>query len=257
MSRWLFLSPHLDDAVLSCGGLIGWLSSDCTVTVASVFTGAPWFGPYSGLATWLHNISGYRRARPLFRARRSEDRTATARLGANFRHLSFRDSVYRKGKPGQWLYQSSVQTTPKPDDEELIERLGKSLKDLCQGYDFVICPLGIGGHVDHRIVRIAAERHSLPHAYYPDIPYVWMTSKNDLDIAPDLHRVAFTLSDACTTAWLCAVQDYRSQLRMLDGAVGCLTSKLKEHAALPQELLFRDSSGAREICRELQTIRAD
>ena len=39
-SAVLFVSPHLDDAVLSCGALLSHLAGTCPVTVLTVFSAA-------------------------------------------------------------------------------------------------------------------------------------------------------------------------------------------------------------------------
>ncbi|MBA4379671.1 MAG: PIG-L family deacetylase, partial [Anaerolinea sp.] len=53
--RWIYISPHLDDAVLSCGGLI-WEQSHAgtQVEIWTVCTGDPPEGPLSPFAEVLH-----------------------------------------------------------------------------------------------------------------------------------------------------------------------------------------------------------
>ena len=54
-NRLLFISPHMDDAVLSCGGYIGKLAdNDYPVMVLTLFCGSP-EGPLSPLARGMHD----------------------------------------------------------------------------------------------------------------------------------------------------------------------------------------------------------
>ena len=52
----------------------------------------------------------------------------------------------------------------------MVEALGSRLDDLPRS-EQVVCPLAVGGHVDHRLVRLAAEREIEGLLYYEDVPY--------------------------------------------------------------------------------------
>lgn len=256
MDRWLFLSPHLDDAVLSCGGLIARLASSATVCVLTVFTGAPLWGPYSGAAQWLHGVSGYSNACALSLVRKREDRAALRGLNVQCSHLSFRDAVYRRSAVGEWLYQGDLQVAPKIDDEPLIRRLADAFRKLAGKYDTVVYPLGIGGHVDHQIVRTAAVQADLPCVCYKDVPYCLMKQPVTVAVPDNLKSVNFALGAAQVESWLRAVQRYRTQLPMLDQAVGSIALRLREYAAQQQQIFV--SAGEDELLRRiLRTIRRD
>src|SRR5437868_5354657 len=80
------LSPHLDDAVLSCGSLLAEAGRRVPVTVMTFFTEA---GPAP------HTLSTRRYLRltesadayELYATRRAEDREVMEQLGAQWRHL--------------------------------------------------------------------------------------------------------------------------------------------------------------------------
>ncbi|HZV27107.1 MAG TPA: PIG-L family deacetylase [Acidothermaceae bacterium] len=91
------VSPHLDDAVLSCAGLI---AGAPTTTVLTVFAGRPpardtatppEFVPGS---TFWDQASGFVAGDDVVGLRRAEDRAALAQLGALPRWLDFLDSQY-------------------------------------------------------------------------------------------------------------------------------------------------------------------
>ncbi len=57
--RWIYISPHLDDAVLSCGGLIREQTSTKTqVEIWTVFSGDPPAGSLSAFANFQHTQWG-------------------------------------------------------------------------------------------------------------------------------------------------------------------------------------------------------
>ena len=103
MGARFLLSPHLDDAVLSCGGLIArWINRGYDVTVLTIFAGDPPPGPLSPFAQELH--SRWDQADGAVASRRAEDRIACGRLGASVAHLAFPDALYRRSAAGDPLY---------------------------------------------------------------------------------------------------------------------------------------------------------
>jgi LmbE family N-acetylglucosaminyl deacetylase len=95
----LVISPHLDDAVLSCGALLAHLAPRHPVTVATVFTAAappPWSLPARRALREL----GRADAEDLFAERREEDRDVLTELGAEAVNLGFRDALFRRGRRG-------------------------------------------------------------------------------------------------------------------------------------------------------------
>jgi LmbE family N-acetylglucosaminyl deacetylase len=82
LARVVVLSPHLDDAVLSCGQfLTRWPGT----TVVTVFCGRP--AEILDPPNWWSQISGFGPGDDVVAARRAEDERALGRLGAIPRHL--------------------------------------------------------------------------------------------------------------------------------------------------------------------------
>src|SRR5512138_416649 len=100
--RWVYLSPHFDDAVLSCGGLISdQLKSGLAVEVWTVCAGSPDPGlPLSTFAQGLHNRWGT--GLEAVAARRVEDEAAIHRLGACSRYWNLPDCIYRRLPGDGW-----------------------------------------------------------------------------------------------------------------------------------------------------------
>src|SRR5438270_5906830 len=114
--RHLFLSPHLDDAVLSCGGTIATLvDAGDEVTVLTLFAGsaAP---PYAPVADYLHELWG--NPPDAVALRRAEDAAAVIRLGATPLYEDVPDAIYRKDREGRSMYErrGEVLGSPHPDD---------------------------------------------------------------------------------------------------------------------------------------------
>ncbi|HLB64156.1 MAG TPA: hypothetical protein VJJ46_04895, partial [Anaerolineales bacterium] len=74
-------------------------------------------------------------------------------------------------------------------------------------------PLAIGGHVDHRLTRSAAERMGRPLCYYRDFPFASQAGMGPSEFPPPSGReTVLPLSAEEIQAWAAAVAEYQSQL---------------------------------------------
>src|SRR4051812_22907832 len=89
----LFVSPHLDDAVLSAGALIAELAQHQPVLVVTVFTEAS-VGPHGRAARSFLAACPIADAAELFAERRREDVDALRRLRARALHLGRTDALF-------------------------------------------------------------------------------------------------------------------------------------------------------------------
>ena len=190
------LSPHLDDAVLSCGALLIHAASRTSVTVATLFTeaGPP---PYTLSARRYLRQVGAGDAQSLYRQRRAEDCAVLDSMGATWVHVGLTEAQYRQrngeGNRGWW-----VGLVPEFRHLYPIYRLhvvsgrlapadAGTLQDACAfirritnaGRALLLAPLGVGGHVDHVLTRTAALRSGVRIAYYSDFPYNQRHSPDD------------------------------------------------------------------------------
>jgi len=244
-ARHIYVSPHLDDAVLSCGGLIASTEGRQRTEVWTLFCGAPWVGRPSPLAQWLHSASGARTALALSRRRRREDHAACSSLGCRARHFGWRDAVYRRASTGEWLYSETTEHAPPHDEAALVTAIVTKLKQNLNPNDLLIAPLGIGGHVDHLIARQAVERTGhKPLLYYGDLPYSHR-SPEELARRGDALRVfSYPLQPAAVRAWKRAARLYRSQQPMLEEAFGPIEHIIDRFAEAPLCLYGREDSDA-------------
>jgi LmbE family N-acetylglucosaminyl deacetylase len=213
MGSHIYLSPHLDDAVLSCGGLIARQAAGGeSVLVVTVCAGDPGEAPLSELARALHERWGGS-ASPVG-DRRSEDRVACGRLDASVLHLDIPDAIYRLDPTGGALYptEEALTSPVSPSEADLIQRVAERLQAACPP-GRLYSPLAIGGHVDHRLTRAAAERLGRPLWYYRDFPYASRAASYPDDLPRPPAREAFLqLSAEEIQTWAAAVSEYRSQL---------------------------------------------
>jgi LmbE family N-acetylglucosaminyl deacetylase len=172
--QWVYLSPHLDDVALSCGGLV-WeqVQSGDTVTIWTVCAGNPPEGELSPFAQELH--ARWQTGQDAIVRRVSEDLHSCRRLGARPYHFSLPDCIYRRSMlSGEFLYASDAALNDHlhPADAANILRLRAEIERSTQPGAVLVSPLGLGNHVDHQLTRLALEGSSLVAWYYADYPYV-------------------------------------------------------------------------------------
>lgn len=201
--RTVVVSPHLDDAVLSCGDLI-WQIPGCVVV--TVFAG----GDVDWSETHPWDVAcGFGIGADVTAARTEEDEHALAQLGARGVRLAFLDEQYR-----------DAGISPSP--EVLSRAIEEAVSDL--DAQIVLFPLGLH-HLDHRLtaagVSLLARREPFGQRVwiaYQELPYAYefgeeqdQALKSLCDLRP--CRVAPTRSDQDRKAR--AIDHYRSQLRAL------------------------------------------
>jgi LmbE family N-acetylglucosaminyl deacetylase len=180
------LSPHLDDAALSCALVLVASPGSRIVTVFA--DGPPSVRP---LTAWDKAARFFTEGADVMGIRRAEDRKAADLLGASAEHLPFWDSQYRTGQYG---YSG-------PEDDELPGAVTAHLVGRQAGWrpDPWLIPLGLG-HRDHRLAAEAGLRLAgqIPVDFhvYEDLPYA-VESADDLERRKaELRHRGFTLEPA-------------------------------------------------------------
>jgi LmbE family N-acetylglucosaminyl deacetylase len=144
------LSPHLDDAVLSIGGLIGReVAAGKRVEVWTFYTAGP---P-------LADIPAKRRVFGDYTARRDEDVRALEVLGAAHRWLDLRERIWREPTLAKTLH--VFHTPPREDDFAQLAVVRARVRDALATGATVYAPLAVGHHVDHVEVALASLRELL------------------------------------------------------------------------------------------------
>ena len=214
--RWIYISPHFDDAVLSCGSLI-WeqTHSGIPVEILTVNAGDPPPGPDSELITRIHTVWKTGTPQETVALRRIEDQNAANQVGAMVRQLSIVDAIYRRTNTGSLMYTQDVFDPIHPREAAIVEEVALQVARALDETDTIVCPLALGGHVDHIITRRAVE--SLGHSlwYYADIPYLF-SHESELAPATDGMNVkTFFISEQGLLAWQQGIAAHASQLSSL------------------------------------------
>jgi LmbE family N-acetylglucosaminyl deacetylase len=170
----VYLAPHLDDVALSCGGQVyDRIHAGQRVLVVTVMAGSPHLATQSEYIDSLHER--WQLAGDAAAERRAEDIAACAILGADYVHLDVPDCIYRLDPQQRTpLYNSDedIFGDIQPAELALQERVAQLLQSLPPGNQ-IVAPLAVGHHVDHLLVRAAAEQVWPGRLwYYEDFPYV-------------------------------------------------------------------------------------
>jgi LmbE family N-acetylglucosaminyl deacetylase len=215
--RWIYISPHLDDAVLSAGGLIFDQSRAGTrVEIWTLVCGFPPEADPSPFAQLLHFQWGFSSAEETVRLRRAEDERAAASVGAKTIHFTdFPDCIYRRGADGEPLYPLDVFVEPHPADADLPAKMTTALAERLKPDDVLVCPLGIGGHADHLLVRKAVEGLNRPLWYYADVPYVLNHPEALIPLTNGARSEIQKVSSAGLSVWGEGIAAYASQISTL------------------------------------------
>jgi len=229
---WIYLSPHFDDIALSCGGL-AWVQNR-TGEPAQVWTicaGEVPPGPLSEYAAALHTRWETGQNAPT--ERRAEDLAACRALGAIPHHFNLPDCIYRRS-PGEathlYTSQEDIFGPIHPVEEGLVAQLAADLQVQLPANATVVCPLTLGGHVDHRLTRAAAEQIGCPMWYYADYPYALVEAEK-LEALPQSgwETTDFPVSEAGLEAWIASVAAYTSQASTFWPDVPTLRAALREY----------------------------
>jgi LmbE family N-acetylglucosaminyl deacetylase len=178
--RHIFLSPHLDDVVYSCGGTLGvQVSTGIRPLVITVFAGVPSANTeLSPFAAEVQRDMGFRQnVQTAMTIRREEDARALAYLDVDYLWLDYPDAIYR-GTPAYYNQKSQlIGGDVHPADLWIDKELAQNLVTLHDRLPDAVwyAPLGVGRHVDHQIVCSASDRliqRGANVTLYEDFPYV-------------------------------------------------------------------------------------
>lgn len=213
----IYLSPHLDDITLSCGGQVFQQTrAGQRVLIVTVTAGDPPQSAVSSYAQSLHDR--WALVTDAVAARRAEDQAANAILGADTLHWSLPDCIYRyHPTTGAPLYRSDPDIFGElnPAEYPLVVSLSAQMATL-PAHQQLYVPLTIGHHVDHQLTRTAAEQAYAPASlcYYEDYPYAQKPNARSGVIPVDSQgwqATTISLSEAAIQAKIAAIAAFVSQ----------------------------------------------
>jgi LmbE family N-acetylglucosaminyl deacetylase len=244
----IFLSPHFDDIALSCGGMAARLSRAGARCIAlTVFTApAQSDVPLSGFAQLQHDwweAAGGAAGKPINEVRRDEERAAVRLLDLEPVWLDLPDAPYRRGSSGDFFYTSNdalMGGIVAPEERrQLVRDISREVSRITResgvrGRVRVFAPLGVGGHVDHKLVFLAARRLGPRYGvlYYEDYPY----AAREGALGTRLDELATTMQARVTSISdliglkIAAIARYKSQLDVLFGSADAMPAAVRAYA---------------------------
>jgi len=247
MTKQIYLSPHLDDAVLSCGGAIHRrAAAGDSVLVITFLTGeAAAHGVASALSPFALLQHSYWGDPPHPMAlRRAEDVAALTLLKADWYHVGYLDAVYRADASGRWLYTDLETLTGQVQSGDPLASAQADLITQVLGFarhaadPVIYAPLGVGRHVDHQMVHTAARQlvdRGCRVAFYEDYPYADRPGATEAALATagagDWRLEVIHLDTVDVAAQVKAVDYYRSQLGVLFRGAEAMPSQVWGFAA--------------------------
>ena len=235
-SDHVYISPHLDDTVISCGGAVAaQLAAGERVLSVTLSTAAPDpAGPFSALADEFHGQWKLTAAQAVS-ARLAEERAAMARMpGLDYCWAGRLDAIYRF--PEAYNTRESLFNAPDARDPQFAD-LGRLFADLrarmpsAQFYG----PLGVGSHVDHLIAHTMLRQvFGADVNFYEDLPYSITASAYEARMAqlageqltPRAVAIDTTLGQKIE-----AIHAYASQLYELFGGAAQMEQQMADYAA--------------------------
>jgi LmbE family N-acetylglucosaminyl deacetylase len=208
----VIISPHQDDALLSCAGLMSVLDGEVNITVVNVFTAAD-RKPYTLSAKKFLKVSGYTDASELYKEREEEDKKALSTFKISVINLGLSDALFRKKKNASFAgkllpefdhiyptYRWHILKSLAKNDPA-FQVLKKKLVSFNKTNTIFFAPFGIGNHADHVIVRKVCEEIHTNLVLYSDFPYNSRINKSEksafgareFQLLPDLKRKCILL----------------------------------------------------------------
>lgn len=177
---FIFLSPHLDDAIFSCGNLLELLKINRKkIHIITFFTKTKITSPLTPQAKLLLKVSGnYSDPQRLFEDRKLEDKNALKLFNASYVHLDYIDACFRTiATSNRPIYKSEKQQysgNVAKHDMQLIKLIANDTKKLINNFSsqrLILAPMGIGSHADHLIISKIARNLNENVALWADYPY--------------------------------------------------------------------------------------
>ena len=232
---YLFVSPHFDDAVLSCGGLIATVPQATVLTIMAGHPPTPL--PQSPLIQELHER--WESGKNPITIRQIEDKAAIHLLGAKASYMSIPDCIYRTHN-NKVIYPNGDDDLfgdVHPNDPAKTQLESYDLLDNFLSVQTIVAPLAIGNHVDHQLVRdwILSLHHNKPSVsiwFYEDYPYSENSEKiyatvNDFPV--QLESSVQYVDEVIVNQKCKAIAKYQSQLSTFWNGVNDMKNNIHQH----------------------------
>lgn len=212
----LFISPHMDDIALSCGGtLISHINQLNDVRILSVFSEFGSEDKNDFVRSILSNMDYNKSAGDSFGTVRRREEMALSRLiNTNIILGGFNDAAWRCCDSEEKLFNLAP-------DENLISAISSKLISINREFspDTIFVPKGLGSHIDHIAARDAAlkvfEKKKI--LFYEDFPYCY--NLPDIQVSKPIHDQKLSMVRTDITPFIKwkirLINCYKSQTRFL------------------------------------------
>jgi LmbE family N-acetylglucosaminyl deacetylase len=229
--RVVIVSPHCDDAAFSLGG-----------SLTSGFLGqAPLIVNVFSVSNYTVQEPGYADIETTTAIRKNEELTVASRLGARVLFLDFKEPLVR----GPYSSLDALfDTKTDPSADPVYREVAASIQKLClhHGSALWLFPLGIGGHIDHRILHnigcdLLLSGVLAQCGFYPDLPYATNESHASF-LRPLSENSGCAMEKVCLEAnvlqqKLTLLSTYGSQMRSED-----IDAVTMYHSVMPDEMFW-------------------
>ena len=218
MKKILIISPHLDDAVLSCGDLIHKLICERNIVdVVTVFSKDA--DSLSSAAIKFHS-NCFLPVNPM-KYRKEEDVKAHRYLKCRSIYLDLLECLYRKNN-NEFLYPDLDNIYHLEEkDINIIKIVEKELLKIVNNYDIVLSPMGLGNHADHLVCNkainnVKSQINSQLY-FYEEVAYVcyYYREHDKSNWGEGLNYKLIGLSEEDYKNKIASILLYRSQLNIL------------------------------------------
>lgn len=225
----LVLSPHLDDAAFSVGPLLAEFSDRAKIIVATAFTKSE--PNPAGFALACQLDKGLPAEVDYMAIRRAEDIEWSRRIGTENVHGAFAEAPHRGYQSAKELFGHVLAI------DEIEDDLKKWFLELAEKFkpNIILCPVGVGNHVDHFLVRKAAQISldgKFPLFFFKDQPYASKLNAFDVEDyfgnSSVWQELQIPLSEKSLAKAQFAAQAYETQISFQFGDIEKMKNILSE-----------------------------
>ncbi|HUC15373.1 MAG TPA: PIG-L family deacetylase [Acidimicrobiales bacterium] len=231
------IAPHMDDAALSCGQMLG---ANPDSHVVTVFTSGP--TSVRPLPEWDQLSGAFRPGDNVMKLRHVEDDDAMAVVGAHGHRLDFWDEQYRAGKPvrlARFRPGAVSAARARLADPSMEDSVVDKLRGVVAGLDVQtwFIPLGLW-HGDHKMtaragLRLAKDMPERRWALYEELPYRFEVPLEVTAAKQRLEEDGFTLEPTVLPSGPDNSKKY-AMLRCYRSQLPCLGDRVDVAAAGPE-----------------------
>lgn len=169
----LFLSSHIDDAIVSAGGVIAMCAEKNDIYICTFFSESNW-APNTKFHCKNHA--------KVTEIRKLEEKILCLKFGLNYGFLDLPDALIRN--PEKYYCIKNKEDYEQYFEESIRKSIISKMEDLfLRNFDLIFVPMGTGNHVDHLIINKYIKKYFIKDYqknifFYEDMPYSLYNSQN-------------------------------------------------------------------------------